>query len=148
MPTVRLAERRDIPAIVAMGLAFIRSTVYADVLTENPDQMASLASALIEGAADGVLLVAAEGDAKPVGMIGGLRFANPLSGDVFAQELFWWVTPEARGTLGGRLKVAFSRWAKDSGAIAAIWSAPTPDVDALYAKRGFLRVETSFMERF
>jgi GNAT superfamily N-acetyltransferase len=147
LPEIRLAERRDIPAIVGMGLRFLRETVYAGTITENPDQMGRLAGQLIDGDLDGVLYVAAEGDGKPIGMVGALRFDHPLSGESTVSELFWWCNPERRGSTGVRLLHALTQWAKDRGAVGLTMIAPTTDVEQIYERRGFQRLETSYLQR-
>lgn len=147
MPEIRLAERRDIPAIVRMGLRFIRETVYAGTIGENPDQMARLASQLIDGELDGVLYVATDAADAAIGMVGALYFAHPLSSEPMVSELFWWADPEHRGSNGVRLLVALTKWARARGAVGLTMIAPTRDVEAIYDARGFQRVETSYLRR-
>lgn len=148
MASIRLATVADVPAIVRMGLRFLRETVYAGTIAENPAQMARLATQLIDGTLDGVLFVAPDEIEGPVGMLGALRFDHPLSGESMVSELFWFVAPDHRGAKGVRLLAALKRWAKERGAVGLTMIAPTPDIEQLYDAMGFQRVETSYMQRF
>jgi len=149
MAAIRLAERRDIPAIVRMGLRFLRETVYAGTITESPDQMARIAGQLIDGEMDGVLYVAPDASDKAIGMVGALRFDHPLSGDSMVSELFFWAEPAARGMTGVRLLKALEKWAKDRGAVACQMIAPHgyDRVAGLYEALGYRPLESAWMKR-
>jgi GNAT superfamily N-acetyltransferase len=140
---IREASIDDVPRIVEMGLRFIRETVYAGRIAENPARMAALAEQLIAGSS----MFVAEREGVVVGMTGALFFEHPLSGEPFASELFWWVEPEARGSLGVRLLRRLVEWARARGAVALTMIAPTPAVEALYERLGMERVEVSYLRR-
>ena len=148
MSAIRLATLDDVPAIVAMGLQFIRETVYAGTITENPAQMARIATQLIDGALDGVLYVGVDGEGAAVAMTGALRFDHPLSGESVVSELFWWTDPEVRGRVGVSLLRALTRWARERGAVGLTMIAPTEDVERIYDRLGFRRMEVSYLRRF
>jgi GNAT superfamily N-acetyltransferase len=130
-------------ALVALGCEF-RAAVYADLLPENPAQMRVLAESLI-ASGTATILVAREAEAGViVGMLGLTAFAHPLSGLWTVAELFWYVVPEARGSLGLRLLKAGERWARDRHALRLQVVAPTMAVETLYQRLGFHAVERSF----
>jgi GNAT superfamily N-acetyltransferase len=139
--TIEPAVSADLDALVALGCEF-RAAVYADLLPENPAQMRVLAASLI-ASGTGTILVAREAGAI-VGMLGLTAFAHPLSGLWTVAELFWYVQPSARGTLGLRLLKAGERWARDRHALRLQTVAPTVEVEQLYQRLGFHAVERSF----
>lgn len=142
--TIRPATLDELPRIVAMGLAFLRSTPYHDLLHENPEKMGSLATWLITSE-DGLLLVAEEGS-DLVGMIGLLVFAHHLSGERVAGEMFWWVEPSARGSVGVRLFRAAEAWALSQHVAKLQMVAPNPKVGKLYERFGYTAIETAYQK--
>jgi GNAT superfamily N-acetyltransferase len=104
--------------------------------------MRVLAASLI-ASGTGTILVAREAGVM-VGMLGLTAFAHPLSGLWTVAELFWYVQPSARGTLGLRLLKAGERWARDRHALRLQTVAPTVEVERLYQRLGFHAVERSF----
>lgn len=141
---VRRATSADLDVVTAMGVAFLRESQYRQILTENPQQMRALAGQLLDDAR-GFLLVADRGGTL-VGMMGCYLLSHPLSADLVATELFWWVDPTRRG-VGLRLLRSAERWAKESGAIALQMIAPEPRVQRLYEKLGYRFVEASYQRR-
>ena len=148
---IRSARETDLDRIVEMGRRFLASTSYRDVIADNPSQMARLATGLLDHA-QGTILVAervTSPDPLPqvVGMIGLFAFEHPIAGERIAGELFWWVEPAHRG-IGLRLLRAAEQWAHDHGATALQMIAPTPDVERLYERLGYARVEVHYQRRF
>lgn len=141
-PTIRPATLAEVPALVAMGQAF-RATHYADTLPDAPDAFAALATTLITSE-DGLLLVAGSA-AELIGMIGMVLFAHHLSGARTAAEVFWWVDPAARGTIGLRLLAQAEAWAIARGAAQLQMVAPSPAVGRLYERRGYRLVELAYV---
>jgi len=133
----------DVPALVAMGRQFAQTEMYRDVLRENPDQMTVVATNLIEHESGTVLVLEREG--VLVGMIGIVCTLHFLSGEMYAGEVFWWVTPEKRGD-GVRLLKAAESWAIERGAKTLQMIAPTERVGQFYDRMGFARMETSYQK--
>ncbi len=138
---IREASLTDVPALVALGQQF-RDAVYADRLPENIGQLAAFATQQINSPTGLVLL--AEAGCGVVGMIGGTTFVHPLSGELTTAELFWFVAPEHRGSVGVRLLNRLKAWGLSLGATRFQVVAPTADVERLYERLGFHRVEVSY----
>lgn len=141
MTGIREARTSDTPALVAMGLRFLRESCYRGRIRENAEQMASLVTLLVEQP-HGVVFVS-ERAGQVTGMIGLLLFDQPLSGDRMATELFWWVEPEHRGQ-GVRLLKHAETWARAQGAKALQMIAPTEGVEQLYRRLGYDRIEVAY----
>lgn len=124
--------------MVAMGRRFVRETSYRDLVVENPAALAAIGTQLVTGAESAILVSARGGGIT--GMIGLAIFAQPFSGVRTAGEIFWWVDPAARGD-GVRLFRAAERWATDHAADQFQASAPTGQLEAVYARWGFRPVE-------
>ena len=126
-----------------MGQQFAQTEMYRDVLHENPEQMAIVATNLIEHESGTVLVLERAG--VLVGMIGIICTPHFLSGEMFAGEVFWWVTPGQRGD-GVRLLRASESWAIEHGAKTLQMIAPTERVGQFYDRMGFTRMETSYQK--
>jgi len=140
---IRPATREDVPALVAMGQQFAQTEMYRDVLHENPEQMAVVATNLIEN--EGGTVMVLERDGVLVGMIGLVCTPHFLSGDMYAGEVFWWVTPGQRGD-GVRLLRSAEAWAIERGAKTLQMIAPTERVGQFYARMGFTRTDISYQK--
>lgn len=141
--TVRFATAEDVPDMVAMGTRFLR-TIYAGLIVGDEATMTALAHGLLANP-DGVWLLA-ERQGVLVGMLGGLAYRHPMSGEPTAAELCWWVQPEARGC-GLRLLKRFEQWAREKGAVVLQMIAPTAETETLYQRLGFDRVEVTYQRR-
>lgn len=140
---IRPATLADVPALVVMGQQFAQTELYRDILRENPEQMAIVATHLIEDDTGTVLVL--ERDGILMGMIGLVCTPHFLSGDMYAGEVFWWVTPGQRGD-GVRLLRAAESWAIELGAKTLQMIAPTERVGRFYDRLGFTRMETSYQK--
>lgn len=140
---IREATLADVPRLVEMGTAFLRSSAYAAVLPENPTVMAELATRLISQP-DGVMFVV-EQRSGLVGMLGLVTFRHPLSGAAVAGELVWWIEPTARGA-GVRLLRHAEAWARADGRQFLQMISPNAHVSRFYAKMGYSHVETAWQK--
>ena len=141
MTVIRAATLDDVDAIAALGQRFLAQSVYHGRLADNPTRVRALATQLIEAPAGEVFVAAADG--ALVGMLALVAYAHHLSGEWVAGEVAWWVDRDHRG-LGLRLLRAAERWARTQGAIRFELIAPTPDVETLYARLGYVPVERTF----
>lgn len=139
---IRPATENDVPTLVAMGEQFIASTEYAAHIDIVPAEMAALLTRLVT--TDGATVLVAEYDGRVVGMLGLTSFDHPMSGVPVVGELFWWVMPEVRGTLGLSLLRRGESWARERGARVMQMVAPNDRVAAAYRALGYVAVETSY----
>lgn len=143
---IRPATLEDSPAIVAMGLAFLKATSYSSFLTaDTPERLAWMVGVCLE---HGIGLVAEEGD-ELLGMIGFIIAPNELSGELVATELAWWTNISARrSSAGPRLLEAGEDEARKRGATSVRMIAPnSTELHTHYSRRGYVPVETSYLKR-
>ncbi len=142
---IREATEADIHALVTLGMAFLRESVYAAHIGENPAQAEKVARYLLEHP-DGAVLVA-DVDGSVVGMIGLMVVPHLFSGELTAGEVFYFVSPEHRGSAGVRLLGGAEAWAKEHGAAQMQMIAPTARVCEFYERMGFTEIERNFQKR-
>lgn len=141
--TIREATTGDVDSLVSMGERFLGS-VYAQKIHANPVALRQLSESLI-ASPDAVIYVA-EVHSAVVGMMGLMRYVHPMSGELTASEVMWWVDPERRGS-GVRLFRVGEQWARDSGATVIQMIAPSPEVERFYERFGYEAVERTFQKR-
>lgn len=139
---IRGALLPDIPRLVVMGVHFIQSTQYAGQIGENPDALFDMMLKLIE-AENAVIFV--DGETQPIGMLGAHIFQHPMSGELVASELFWWVEPEHRGN-GLALYRALEGWAEERGVHKIQMVAPDERTSRVYCALGFTKVEELYQK--
>lgn len=128
----------DFDAMVALGQRFATESVYARVpITEAC--IRRLGAWLLE---HGTILLTVK-DGIPVGMVGVTVLPHMLTGRLYGAEVFWWCNPEARGH-GLRLVRAAEHWARAHGAETMQFVAPSPDVELLYQKLNYAKIETAY----
>jgi RimJ/RimL family protein N-acetyltransferase len=83
---------------------------------------------------------------RPGGVLIGMVGPSLLGPFKVAQEVAWWVDPAHRGGSVGMLR-AYEEWAISKGvfAIEVKSLAMFPQVEALYARAGYSRLETSWV---
>ena len=140
---IRPATHEDVPELVAMGKQFVQTAMYRDLLHENSAQISVAMVSLIDHESGTILVLECEG--VLVGMMGIICAPHFLSGEIYASEMFWWVTPGKRGD-GVRILRAAELWAKKCGATKFQMVAPTERVGRFYDRMGFTRVETSYQK--
>lgn len=143
--TIRPAVLADVPALVALGCRFLASSVYGGYFRENLQQIDQTATHLITHE-DGIVLVALEADSLR-GAIGVLCFPHTWSGARTAGELFWYVDPEARGSIGIRLFKAAEVWAVSQSATSLQMVAPegAERIEQLYQRSGYAPLERGWV---
>lgn len=143
---IRPATLDDVPRLVEMGRAFLRTPPYAGLFADAPEVLETLIQTLIAGDATTVLVVA-QGDGLVVGAIGLLVAPHFASGDLLASEVFWYMDPAHRGA-GVRLLRAAERWAVAFGAVGVSMVAPNDRLGAVYERWGYQLLERSYLRRF
>jgi GNAT superfamily N-acetyltransferase len=145
---IRPAALEDVPAIVEMGQAFVHE-LYEAHIAQNPEQMRALVARLILGGPDSVVFVHVGGSGSVDGMIGAIAYDHHVSGERIAGEVFWFVDPASRGSIGIRLLKAAERWAREQGASSMEMIQPiaAPMVGDIYKRLGYGPVEVSWRRK-
>ena len=136
MGDIRKADKSDLKTCLNMGLDFCQMAGF------KPDYK-KIESTMMELIEAGNLIV----HGRPAtGMIGGVIYEHYFNKEVVSQELFWWVTPKARGGAGIKLLKAFEDWSKENGADKVMMiSLEKNDVSRIYLKRGYTALEQTYM---
>ena len=101
---------------------------------------------------DGVGLWLAEIDGQIVGICGAVAYPlyfNPSG--LVVQELWWWLTPEARGSGAGKQMFhTIEAWASEKGASAifmiALEDERSKKMENVYARAGYRPMERTFIK--
>lgn len=148
---IRKADANDTEACLAMGRAFFAESGYADDMEFDDESAAHTMRQLIE--ADSNVLLVAQDASGLVGMAAALSFGHYLNlKRTVAQELFWWVTPRARGgTAAMKLMRGLEAWAHDKGAeyltMVCLDALATNPAARIYERSGYRAAERSFIKR-
>lgn len=145
--TVRPATCDDERELLRMAYALLRSPAYAGRLTPDPDELVE--TIRFVGSQHGCFV--AETAEGLVGAVGVVIVRSPLTGERIATEAMWWVDHAyRRGRTAVRLWDCAEAWAQASGAVAMHMVAPagSPEAGALYARRGYIQLETTWQFRF
>lgn len=140
---IREATIDDVPRLVEMGGRFVANSIYAGRMANNPKAQCALMLRMIEHP-DGQVYVSEE-SGKITGMVGVAALVHPWSGEWMAEEVFWWVEPEARGP-GIKLLKRAEQWADAKSCVRLRASAPNPKVARAYWRLGYTKVEESFQK--
>ncbi|RYG90110.1 MAG: hypothetical protein EON59_00590 [Alphaproteobacteria bacterium] len=139
---IRPATLDDLPALLAMGERFATAANLASHVGYDADSMALTFRHMIESP-DALLLITDALD----GAVGGLIYPHPFNhSQRVGQELFWW----SEGREGLSLFEAVEAEARRLGAV--FWTMITLDAikpeatGRLYERRGYRRLETSYIK--
>lgn len=147
---VRLAEFCDIPRLLQLGQLFFNESGMADVLEYDPASAEKTLAALLQ--MDTTTIFVMEQCGQVLGAVGGIVTPFYFNSAVLcAQEFFWYVQEDFRGTPdSARLLIAFKKWAREKGAtvidLAATRNSPA-SVASFYERSGYGRQETHYMGR-
>ena len=99
----------------------------------------------------GLILVACNGSNEPVGALGAIITPDVNDGEIVAQEAFWFMSPEARGSFAGaRLLDAFEKIAQDKGAkrliMVHLLSLNADKLGKFYERMGYRATEVNFVK--
>jgi GNAT superfamily N-acetyltransferase len=144
-PVVRRAEQSDVPWVLGQLRQFAAAYGTRRSLFGSETHAEALVGTLIEDQ----FVAIAERDGQPVGLIAGVLQPHPFNPDILvASELWWWVTPPARGTRAGHeLLDAFEGWALEHEAdlINFTLEADSPVRDRTLERRGYRLFERQFL---
>jgi GNAT superfamily N-acetyltransferase len=122
-----------------------------DVAEYDPIKTRAFLSASLEN--DDILLLVGEIDGEVVGVTSCLLYPLYFSQAQVGQELWWWLTPKARGSgIGKVMFQAIETWAKDKGASALFMIALEDEraaaMEKVYFRAGFKPLERTFIKEF
>lgn len=142
---IRQATEADIPRIVELGSQSLADGPYAGIIRDVPEQTRKLAAQIIDS---GSILLYQDDSGKTVGLFGYIVYPQVFTGESTANEIMWYVEPEARkGGAGLKLLWEAEKEAKAKGAVYMGVTSPTDDVSALYSRFGYKQLEVSFMRK-
>lgn len=142
---IRPATAADAPRLIQMAKAFLIHTRYGEIVRFSEPCLATLIAQVL---ALGAIFVG-DVDGRLEGMLGLVELTNPISGDTYADELVWWVEPDARHrSLGPRLLKSAEFWAKSRNLSMIKMVAPTgTHVGSFYLRMGYTPIETAYVKR-
>lgn len=146
--TIRPATLDDLPRIVEMAVRFLTETPYGALLPPSPARLAAVAEQLITEV--GVILVVEAWPTRLVGMLAIAFVEQPLTGDLYGDELAWWIEPEQRGSaLAHKLLGVAEEWVLRKGGSGLKMVAPHGSpIGTLYERKGFTAIETAYWRPF
>lgn len=147
--SVREAVDADKPAIERMGLQFVSSVArYGTLFRATSASMHALSEMFLTGAFPAVILLAVDGKGVPFGMIACVVAPQLIDGTIYADEVVWWVDPDARGMRAGpALLKAAEEWARGKNCSMLKMVAPVPStVGRFYERLGYVAVETAHVK--
>ena len=148
--TVRRATAEDLDQYLRLGAAFHNATPVHNAMPFDYEGFTNFYLTAVTNPAMGVWI--AEKDNKAVGVAGALCYPMYFSpSHRVVQEIWWYLTPEARGTgVGKQMYDAIESWAKEQGATAlfmiALEDERSPGMEKLYSRQGFRPMERTFFK--
>jgi hypothetical protein len=139
----RIAEVADVPRMVPLAQLFFDEGAIPGKL--SPEHFVANLTMLLEQGLG--LYILAEENGEVVGGIGGVITPDLLTGDVTANEIFWFCHPEHRGC-GLRLLNLFEEESTRRGAVRVhmvhLINYCSDRLDRLFERRGYRLVEKAF----
>ena len=148
--TVRRPEYADLGKYTELALQFIAAAPISKIVPITANDVAEFLVRAVDNPDLGMWM--AEINGKAVGICAALRYPlyfNPQH--TIVQELWWWLTPEARGSGAGQaLYKTLEDWAQENGAAALFMIALDDDrvekTSKFYARAGFKPMERTFVK--
>jgi GNAT superfamily N-acetyltransferase len=140
---IRLATKQDMSELLRMSESFFNASGYSDMTTFNKTDSEATITHLIENK-----WLLTDGKSSMLGFVVFPMFMN--SSTMVAQELFWWVDKESRGSgVGVKILKKAEDLAKNQGAVAMLMLSLNDfngdRIDKLYEKLGYKRKEQTYM---
>ena len=145
---IRQAKTSELEAVADLAGEFYSSTRFLRVFDKA--RFVQLWTGFIE-AGTGVIFAIYDGD-KVGGAIAGIIYPEAYSGEDIAQEFFWFIRSEYRGTIRSiKLYHEFEAWAREKGAsevrMGHLADLMPDSVASFYRRLGFEEVETNYVKR-
>lgn len=143
-PQIRIADLADISALEPLAGEFYASSKFLTGF--NIEVFRSNWRNFIAGG-KGVILLLEDSKHLIIGALGGLAYNDPCSGALLATELFWFVSPAARGH-GVKLLRAFEEWAHGLGCesvqMVHLMDSMPQKLGRFYARAGYEAMEIRY----
>lgn len=148
---VRTATSADLDAYTEMLAEFHAASPMANVAPYDPVKTRAFLAASLENS--DILLLVGEMQGEIVGVTSCLLYPLYFSQSAVGQELWWWLTPKARGSgIGKQMFQAIEAWAKGKGATALFMIALEDEraaaMEKVYFRAGFTPLERTFIKGF
>lgn len=148
--TVRTATVEDLPCYMDLAAAFVATTPVNHLIPFDRDSTAAFVEAALDS--DNMVVLVAEDDAEIVGITAALAYPmyfNPSK--LVAQELWWYIKPNARGGLASKLLFQeIEKWGKSKQAAAMFMIALDNDrvttMAKMYGRLGYAPTERVFVK--
>lgn len=148
---VRRANAFDLDAYTDLLAEFHAASPMAKVAEYDPVKTRAFLAASMENS--DILLLVGELNGEIVGVTSCLLYPLYFSQSTVGQELWWWLTPKARGTgIGQKMFRAIEDWTKEKGATAlfmiALEDERAATMEKVYFRAGFTPLERTFIKGF
>lgn len=133
------------PELLRMAEAFA-ATPYGQLFHVTREAAEGLIGLLFNFGDNAAILLAAV-DGVDVGMLAIVASPHPFNGQIYADEVVWWVDPTARGSslAGPKLLRAAEDWARERNCYMVKMVAPVGStVGAFYERLGYTAIETAY----
>ena len=147
---VRRATAEDLEQYLLLGAAFQQASPVHRLLPFNKEGFTDFFLSGLEEPDMGMWVV--ENNGKIIGIAGAVIYPMFFSrSNKVAQELWWWILPEARGNgIGKKLYDAIESWASARGAKAlfmiALEDENTSKMEQIYRNNGYRPMERAFFK--
>jgi len=147
---VRDAVEADLPIYLQLSADFHAASPMQRVCEFEPEGFKEF----VLGAMDNpdICILASELNGEIVGITGGIIYPLYFSpSHKVAQELWWWLTPAARGSgVGNKMFKHLQLWSKERGAktifMIALEDERAEKMEKVYCRAGFEPMERTFMK--
>ena len=148
--TVREATEADLSEYVKLSADFHAASPMQKVCEFEPEGFKEFVLAAIDN--PDICILLAELNGEIVGITGGIVYPLYFSpSHKVSQELWWWLTPAARGSgVGNKMFKHLQLWSKERGAktifMIALEDERAEKMEKVYCRAGFEPMERTFMK--
>jgi GNAT superfamily N-acetyltransferase len=147
---VREAVEADLPIYVQLSADFHAASPMQRVCEFEPEGFKEFVLSAIDN--PDICILLAELNGEIVGITGGIIYPLYFSpSHKVSQELWWWLTPAARGSgVGNKMFKHLQLWSKERGAktifMIALEDERAEKMEKVYCRAGFEPMERTFMK--
>jgi len=147
---VREAVEADLPVYLQLSADFHAASPMQRVCEFEPEGFKEFVINAMDN--PDICILAAELNGEIVGITGGIIYPLYFSpSHKVAQELWWWLTPAARGSgVGNKMFKHLQLWSKERGAktifMIALEDERAEKMEKVYCRAGFEPMERTFMK--